>query len=165
LWAIGSSANMAESKHKQTSWQKAARPRSNAPHVISSSCFTDIRRPLARPYSKLANSMLSVLGIIRLLRNYLKETLMQNSKMALTVLLVLGTTAAVTMNPAEARRYRHVYNDYVVSDASCSPIPPPYTLYIYPTANWEPFFRRHVYRYGPILACALSTTNLVSVRF
>jgi hypothetical protein len=94
---------------------------------------------------------------------------MQNSQMVLTVLVVLGTTAAVTMNPAEARRYRHVgvYNDFVVSDASCSIVPPPPALYIYPTANWEPFFRRHVYRYGPISACApsIETTNLVSVRY
>jgi hypothetical protein len=86
---------------------------------------------------------------------------MQNSKVVLTVLLVLGTTAAVTMNAAEARRY----SDYVVNADSCSIIPPPPTLYIYPAANWEPFFRRHVYRYGPILACALETTNLVSVRY
>jgi hypothetical protein len=93
---------------------------------------------------------------------------MQNSKVVLSVLVVLGTIAAVTMNPAEARRYRHVVvdNDYVVSDATCS-IPPPTALYIYPTANWEPFFRRHVYRYGPILACApsIETSNLVSVRY
>jgi hypothetical protein len=94
---------------------------------------------------------------------------MQYSKAFLAVLVALGTTAAVTMGPAEARRYRHagVYNDYVVSDASCSIVPPSPTLYIYPAANWEPFFRRHVYRYGPILACApsIQTTNLVSVRY
>jgi hypothetical protein len=32
--------------------------------------------------------------------------------------------------------------------------PPPPLWYHYPTANWEPFFRRHLYRYGPILACS-----------
>ena len=93
---------------------------------------------------------------------------MQNSKLILTVSVVLGTTAVAAMNSAEARRYRHVgvYNDYVVSDASCSIVPPP-ALYIYPSANWEPFFRRHVYRYGPILTCApsIETTNVVSVRY
>jgi hypothetical protein len=91
---------------------------------------------------------------------------MQNLKLILTVSVVLGTLAA--MDCAEARRYRHVavYNDYAVSDASCGVVPPP-AQYIYPSANWEPFFRRHVYRYGPILTCAPSveTTNLVSVRY
>jgi hypothetical protein len=106
-------------------------------------------------------------GIFRLLRNF-EGTPMQNLKLILTVSVVLGTTAVAAMNSAEARRYRHVgvYNDYVVSDASCSIVPPP-ALYIYPSANWEPFFRRHVYRYGPILTCApsIETTNVVSVRY
>lgn len=93
---------------------------------------------------------------------------MQNLKLILTVSVVLGTTAVVAMNSAEARRYRHlgVYNYDVVSNASCS-IVPPRALYIYPSANWEPFFRRHLYRYGPILTCApsIETTNVVSVRY
>ena len=102
---------------------------------------------------------------------------MQNLKLILTASVVLGTTAVATMNSAEARRYRHVaeYNDYLVSEASCSIGPPPLT-YLYPwspfrlhfpVANWEPFFRRHVYRYGPILACApsIETTSAVSVRY
>jgi hypothetical protein len=92
---------------------------------------------------------------------------MRNLKL-MTVSVVLGITAVATMNSAEARQYRHVgvYNDYMVSDASCG-IFPPLTLYIYPAANWEPFFRRHVYRYGPLLTCAPSveTTNVVSVRY
>jgi hypothetical protein len=93
---------------------------------------------------------------------------MQNIKLVLAVSVVLGTTAVATMSSAEARRYRHVSvsTDYLVGDASCSIFPPP-ALYIYPAANWEPFFRRHVYRYGPILMCAppTETTNLVSVRY
>jgi hypothetical protein len=94
---------------------------------------------------------------------------MQRMKIILAVSVVFGTTAVATMNSAEARRYRHVsvYTDNVVSEASCSIVPPP-ALYIYPAANWEPFFRRHVYRYGPILMCAPptgTTTNLVSVRY
>ena len=32
---------------------------------------------------------------------------------------------------------------------------PPATLYIYPSANWVPFFRRHAYRFGPIVAANL----------
>ena len=95
-------------------------------------------------------------------------TPMQNLRLILTVSAVLGTTAIATMSSAEARRYRHVgvYNDYVVSDATCSIVPAP-AHYIYPAANWEPFFRRHVYRYGPILTCApsIETTSAVSVRY
>jgi hypothetical protein len=85
---------------------------------------------------------------------------MRTSKLVLTTMLVLGTTAAVTTSAAEARRY-----NYVVSAADCGIIPPPPTLYIYPAANWEPFFRRHVYRYGPIFVCAFDRTNLISVRY
>jgi hypothetical protein len=89
-------------------------------------------------------------------------------KLILTILVALGTTAAA-MNSAEARRYRQVdaYASYAVSDTGCSYLPPSF-LYIYPTANWEPFFRRHVYRYGPLYTgCTASaqTTNLVSVRY
>ena len=94
---------------------------------------------------------------------------MQNLKLILTASVVLGTTAVATMNSAEARRYRHVVvnNDYLVSEASCSIGPPSLSSYIFPAANWEPFFRRHVYRYGPILACApsIETTSVVSVRY
>jgi hypothetical protein len=92
---------------------------------------------------------------------------MQNSKLFLAVSVMLATTAAAT-NSAEARRYRHIgaYTDYMVSDASCGIVAPP-TLYIYPAADWEPFFRRHVYRYGPILACtpSIETANVISVRY
>jgi hypothetical protein len=91
----------------------------------------------------------------------LEGVVMQTSQMVLTALLALGAAAAVTTNAAEARRY----NNYIVSAADCNVVPPPPTLYIYPAANWEPFFRRHFYRYGPILACALDRTNLVSVRY
>jgi hypothetical protein len=91
----------------------------------------------------------------------LEGVVMQTSHMVLTVLLTLGTAAAVTTNAAEARRY----NNYVVSAADCGIVRPPPTLYIFPAANWEPFFRRHFYRYGPILACAFDRTNLVSVRY
>jgi hypothetical protein len=90
---------------------------------------------------------------------------MRTLKLFLTASMVLGTTAAATMNSAEAGRYRHVA--YVPSEAVCPIAPPPF-LYIYPAAYWEPFFRRHVYRYGPIYSlCAgvIPTTNLVSVRY
>ena len=83
----------------------------------------------------------------------------------LTAVLVLGTTAAATMTSAEARHYRHAAR-YLPSVAVCS-LPPP-SLYIYPDANWEPFFRRHFYRYGPIYGLCpgeIETTHVVSVRY
>jgi hypothetical protein len=111
---------------------------------------------------------------------------MQNLKAILMMSAVFATSAAATMNSAEARHYRHVAvdSDYVVSAASCSVLPPP-TLsfypgafnfpngyaypvpYIYPAANWEPFFRRHAYRYGPVLTClpSIETAHVISVRY
>ena len=92
---------------------------------------------------------------------------MQTLKPILSLAAVLGVSAVATTNFAEARQYRQVglYRDYVISEGSC--LPPPPTAYIYPTANWEPFFRRHVYRYGPILVCspAIATANAISVRY
>jgi len=93
---------------------------------------------------------------------------MKIAKLIVFGLVVIGTTAAATMNFAEARRYRHsvAYNDYVVSEGICS-APPSRPTYIYPAANWEPFFRRHLYRYGPILICepSVQPTNVISVRY
>jgi hypothetical protein len=78
------------------------------------------------------------------------------------VALVVGAIA--TSNSAQARHYRYAELEPAYA---CGPIPSPSTFYIYPAANWEPFFRRHVYRYGPILACAPSTgtTGAISVRY
>jgi hypothetical protein len=93
---------------------------------------------------------------------------LQKSQQFLKLAGVLVVGAVTTTNCAEARHYRHVgiYDRYVVSDASCTP-PPPSASYIYPSPNWEPFFRRHVYRYGPILMCAPSVamTTVISVRY
>jgi hypothetical protein len=83
--------------------------------------------------------------------------------------MALTASGLMTMTSAEARHYRHAaaYSDYVVDASACGPIPPPASLYIYPEANWEPFFRHHVYRYGPVVACALAptNTNVISVRY
>jgi len=75
--------------------------------------------------------------------------------------ILVGMVATTSM--AEARHYRHVE---VSSDYVCAPPSAP-RMYIYPAANWEPFFRRHVYRYGPIMICEASakTTNVISVRY
>jgi len=74
-----------------------------------------------------------------------------------------GTIMAL-MGPAEAR---HLRRDYVATAYVCGPVPPPVSLYIFPAPNWEPFFRRHFDRYGPIVACEAraETTNVISVRY
>jgi len=68
-------------------------------------------------------------------------------------ILVAGI-AAMT-NLAEAQ-------DYVLAAPDCVSPPPSLAWYkiYYPdnfVADWGPFFRRHDYRYGPILPCAAVT--------
>jgi hypothetical protein len=77
---------------------------------------------------------------------------------AVTVSILALSTAA------EARHLRYI--DYQPTYA-CGEIPPPARLHIYPSANWEPFFRRHVYRFGPIVACERTTAPeaVISVRY
>ncbi|WOH53640.1 hypothetical protein [Bradyrhizobium sp. sBnM-33] len=91
---------------------------------------------------------------------------MKNIKLILTSSLVVAATAVATMNSAEARRIRHFSNEYVVSAGVCG-APTSGATYIYPAPNWEPFFQRHVYRYGPILICepTFQTTKILSVRY
>jgi hypothetical protein len=68
------------------------------------------------------------------------------------------------MGSAEAR---HLRRDYAATGYLCGPVPPPVSLYIFPAPNWEPFFRRHLDRHGPILACEAraETTSVISVRY
>jgi len=106
-----------------------------------------------------------------------EEFPMQNLNSILTISVVLATAAAASIGSAEARPYRYVAGDYAASDAGCAtPIAPNTYLWanwfyspvyhIYPAADWEPFFRRHVYRYGPIVcASSIATANVISVRY
>ena len=78
------------------------------------------------------------------------------------VAVVVLVTMVALSSAAEARHRRHADSQagYV-----CGPLAPPASLYLYPSANWEPFFRRHLYRFGPIVACERSTvTPVLSVR-
>ena len=90
---------------------------------------------------------------------------MKRIKLILTASLILGATAVVATGSAEARHLRYA-GAYAVSAGACSE-PGPRPIAIYPAPNWEPFFRRHVYRYGPILICepVLQATNVISVRY
>ena len=78
---------------------------------------------------------------------------MKSIKPILTASLILGATAIAG-------------GAYALSAGACSE-PGPRPTYIYPAPNWEPFFRRHVYRYGPILICdpLVQATNVISVRY
>jgi hypothetical protein len=96
-------------------------------------------------------------------------SVMRKLKRILSLASVLAAGIIATTDFAEARHYRRVaiYDEDVVSAGTCTPPPPPRS-YIYPAANWEPFFRRHYYRYGPILVCSpsiVTTTNVISVRY
>jgi hypothetical protein len=90
---------------------------------------------------------------------------------ARVIIAAMAVTASglMTMSAAEARHYRHAhaYSDDALSETACGPIPPPSTLSIYPESNWEPFFRRHVYRYGPLVVCtqAAAGTDVISVHY
>jgi hypothetical protein len=88
---------------------------------------------------------------------------MKSIKPILTASFILGTTAIAATCSAEAR---HAGGSHAVTAGACS-APGPRPTYIYPAPNWEPFFRRHVYRYGPILICepVLQATNVISVRY
>jgi hypothetical protein len=86
------------------------------------------------------------------------------------VILSAAAVCAIAMSvvdSAQARTLRYAYSEHPVSNALCGSPYPPAGLYIYPTANWEPFFRRHVYRFGPLVSCApvLETTRVLSVRY
>ena len=91
---------------------------------------------------------------------------MKRIKPILTASLMLSASVIAASGPAEARHLRHSGGVYAVSGDACrEPGPRPTT--IYPAPNWEPFFRRHVYRYGPILICdpVLQATTVISVRY
>ena len=92
---------------------------------------------------------------------------MQRFRRVFAAVVAVAASAGVSSG-AEAGHYRY---SEVIPAAACGPVPPPARLYIYPAANWEPFFRRHFYRYGPLVACDLSVvgasvaTPVVSVRY
>ena len=90
---------------------------------------------------------------------------MKRIKPILTASLILGATAIAATGTAEARHLRHA-GAYAVNAAACTE-PGPRPIFIYPAPNWEPFFRRHVYRYGPIVICdqVVQATNVISVRY
>jgi hypothetical protein len=88
---------------------------------------------------------------------------MTGSKRVLVATAAAVVAVAALNATAEARHIRYVGYEPTYA---CGPIPPPATLYIYPSANWEPFFRRHFYRFGPIVACEpVPPSGAISVRY
>lgn len=61
------------------------------------------------------------------------------------------TLAAITliMGSAQGRSYRTAIS---ATPVSCAVVPD-YPPYLYPAPNWQPFFRRHLSSYRPVLTC------------
>jgi hypothetical protein len=94
-----------------------------------------------------------------------KEREMQRLKHLLAAAAVVGAGIIASTNFAEAR-------DYVVTAADCVPPPPPplqwYNNYLRAdfVPDWGPFFRHHVYRYGPVLVCsAIALPPVISSKY
>jgi hypothetical protein len=90
---------------------------------------------------------------------------MQSLKLVLAAACVAGAGIVATTNLAGAQ-------DYVLTAPDCVPPPPPplprwyYSYYPNFIPNWEPFFRRHVYRYGPMVVCsAIATPPNISSKY
>jgi hypothetical protein len=89
---------------------------------------------------------------------------MRSLKLVLAAAWVAGAGIVATTNAAGAR-------DYVVTAPDCVPPPPlPRWYYVYYpnyfVPNWEPFFRHHAYRYGPIVICsAIATPPYISSKY
>jgi hypothetical protein len=72
---------------------------------------------------------------------------------------ILATFVSAMAGPAEARMRRHLYaadvsyGPAVVCDSVPTPAP-----FIYPEADWSPFFHR-VRHFGPVLACGAAAVT------
>jgi hypothetical protein len=90
---------------------------------------------------------------------------MQSLKRVLAAVGIVGAGIVATTNLAGAQ-------DYVLAAPDCVPPPAPlprwyYRYYLnYLVPNWEPFFRRRVYKYGPIVVCsAIATPPVISSKY
>jgi hypothetical protein len=76
---------------------------------------------------------------------------------------VIVPAILLVMGPAQARHYRTAAVDVATEAAGLCSLASSYPPYIYPAPNWEPFFRRHVYRYGPVPTCLPIEGSVASV--
>ena len=76
---------------------------------------------------------------------------MKQLRIVMATVAAVSVTGFATPGPAEARGYWHGHGcEYALyRDYSFGNVQSPWT-YIYPSANWGPFFHCHRY-YGPIL--------------
>ena len=81
---------------------------------------------------------------------------MKAALVALAVVIVAALTAA----PAEAHRHHryayhgcHQYDDYTKSNSLSG------MSYVYPAANWGPFFHCRMY-YSPVISAPLASTSV-----
>ena len=88
---------------------------------------------------------------------------MKKLRLTLAAVAVVCAGVVATTNIAVAQ--------YVLSASDCVPPPQPYWQWWrsnYPNnfvPNWEPFFRRHVYRYGPLACSAIATSSVISSKY
>jgi hypothetical protein len=89
---------------------------------------------------------------------------MQRLKQVLAAAVIVGAGIIATTNLAAAQ-------DYVLTAPECVPPPPPWRWYknylrIGFAPDWGPFFRHHVYRYGPVLVCsAMASPRVISSKY
>jgi hypothetical protein len=88
---------------------------------------------------------------------------MQRLKQVMAAAVVVGASIVATTNFAAAQ--------YYVSRECVPPQPQPwrwYHNYLWAgfVPDWGPFFRHHVYRYGPVLVCsAVATPRVISSKY
>ncbi|MDH6263351.1 hypothetical protein M2427_007305 [Bradyrhizobium sp. BR13661] len=77
-----------------------------------------------------------------------------NSKIILS-LAIAAAALSLPQGKSHARGYRAAVT---VADIQGCVVVPTYNPFIYPTANWRPFFLRHYYQYGPVPICAVTSS-------
>jgi hypothetical protein len=84
---------------------------------------------------------------------------------------VAVAAATIVVGPAQARRGQIVAADVVSEQPGLCTVVTVEPPYIYPAPNWEPFFRRHLYRYAlvptcvPIIGSVAPSRSVISVRY
>ena len=86
---------------------------------------------------------------------------MQKWKLMLAAAAALGAGIIATTNFAAAQDYVPTAPDCVAPPAQS----PQWYTTSYPNfaPNWGPFFRRHSYRYGPVMVCSAIATPPVII--
>jgi hypothetical protein len=87
---------------------------------------------------------------------------MKSLKLILAVFVLIGAGNTLTTNFAKAQDYPAIASDCIPP----APQEPRWYYSYYPNnfiPDWGPFFRRHEYRYGPVLVCSAIATPRVII--